>query len=157
MPYRCNSNDLPASWKAKNIIFYAQGLKIYGVLPYLLHRRLKAEFYSNYGVPAGTFRGGGIIAPAVESNYTFVPYNQSPELIKALYEWLMKGKMGLYWAIAVEFEQNIRCSTAFSSRSPEVWSPACNDEGWQEGFSQAMQGLPPNAIQNLLEGRSDVG
>jgi hypothetical protein len=159
MPFRCDfSQDVPNQSKPKRIIFYAQGLKIYGLLPHILNRRLKAEFYSNYFVQSsGAFRGAGMIAPAVEFNYTVIPYTQKPEHAKTLFEWLYEGK-GFEWAIAApqDFNLNIRHSTAFSDRHPEVWVPAQNAEGWSEGFTKAMQGLPAVAIQKLLGG-TDVG
>jgi hypothetical protein len=159
MAFRCDPpQDLPTVWKPKRIIFYAQGLKIYGVLPYLLNRRLKGEFYSNHFVQgSGAFRGMGMIAPAYECNYTVIPHTQKPEHAKALLEWLSQDA-GIEWAIASpqDFNLNIRCSTAFSDRHPEVWVPVENDQGWSEGFTQAMQGLPAAAVQKLLGG-ADVG
>lgn len=157
MAFRCDpSQDIPASWKPKRIIFYAQGLKIYGVLPYLLNRRLKGEFYSNFYVQSsGAFRGHGMIAPAYESNYTVVPYTQKAEYAKALLEWLSQDA-GFEWAIARNFHDDLRQGTAFSDRNPEVWAPAEKGAGWNDGFSQAMQGLPAALIQELLGG-ADVG
>jgi hypothetical protein len=159
MAFRCDPpQDLPQVWKSKRIIFYAQGLKIYGVLPYILNRRLKGEFYSNYFVQdGGAFRGCGMIAPAYESNYTLVPYTQKPEYAKALLEWLSEDA-GFEWAIASErdFNNDLRHGTAFSHRDPETWVPAQNEQGWNEGFSKAMQGLPAGEILGLLGG-SDVG
>jgi hypothetical protein len=159
MSFRCDfSQDVPALWKPKRIIFYSQGLKIYGLLPHILNRRLKGEFYSNYFVQSsGAFRGAGMIAPAQEFNYTYVPYTQKPAHAKALLEWLSEDK-GFEWAIASaqDFNLNIRCSTAFSDRHPEVWVPAENEQGWNEGFTKAMQGLAAAAIQKLL-GETDVG
>jgi hypothetical protein len=153
--YRCNPrHDLPEKWKAKRIIFYGQGLKIYGEMPYLLKRRLKAEFFSNFR-HNGQF---GLIAPAMEMNYSVVPYNQSPEYTAALLEWLF-ADAGFEWAIAMpdEFDLNIRRSTAFSDQLPHVWSPAQNEQGWNEGFAKAMTGIPPAAIQKLLGGDAGVG
>jgi hypothetical protein len=159
MSFRCDfAQDLPEKWKPKRIIFYAQGLKIYGLLPHFLNRRLKGEFYSNNFVQSsGSFRGMGMIAPACEFNYTFIPYTQKPEYAKALLEWLSQDA-GLEWAIASpqDFNLNIRCSTAFSDQYPEVWCPAQNEQGWSKGFTQAMQGLPAAVIQKLLGG-ADVG
>jgi hypothetical protein len=159
MAFRCDPpQDLPTVWKLKRIIFYAQGLKIYGVLPYLLNRRLKGEFYSNYYVnSSGAFRGSGMIAPAMEFNYTVIPYTQKPEHSKALLEWLSEDA-GFEWAIASErdFHKDLRHGNAFSDRHPEVWVPVENDQGWSEGFTQAMQGLPAAAVQKLLGG-ADVG
>jgi hypothetical protein len=159
MSFRCDfSQDIPTKGKLKRIIFYARELKIYGLLPHILNRRLKGEFYSNsYVHSSGAFRGTGMIAPAYESNYTVVPYTQKPEQSKALHEWLMQDA-GFEWAIASaqDFYADLRHGTAFSDRDPEVWVPAENKEGWSEGFSKVMQGLPDTAIQKLLGG-ADVG
>ncbi len=159
MAFRCDfSQDLPAPWKVKRIIFYSQGLKVYGELPYILKRKLQAEFYSNFFVQSsGAFRGHGMIVPAYESNYTVVPYTQKPEHTKALLSWLSEDK-GFEWAIASkrDFNKDLRDGTAFTSRNPEVWVPAQNEQGWNEGFTKAMQGLPAAAIQKMLGG-TDVG
>ena len=64
--------DLPQPWKEKRIIFYAQGVKIYGQIPYILQRRLQAEFYSN-NLP---WLGVRLIGPTFESNYTLVRYHR---------------------------------------------------------------------------------
>jgi hypothetical protein len=159
MAFRCDfSQDVPEKWKPKRIIFYKQGLKIYGLLPHILNRRLKGEFFSNYSVhSSGAFRGHGMIAPAYESNYTLVHYTQKPEYAKALLEWLSQDA-GFEWAIASpqDFNTDLREGTAFSNRNPEVWVPAQNEQGWSEGFTKAMQGLPAGVIQRLLGG-ADVG
>lgn len=159
MAFRCDpSQDLPQACNPKRIIFYDQGLKIYGVLPYLLNRRLKGEFYSNYYVhSSGAFCGHGMIAPAYEFNYTLVPYTQKPEHSKALLEWLWQDA-SFEWAIASpqDFNNDLRKGPAFSNRNPEVWVPAENKQGWGEGFTKAMQGLPAGVIQRLLGG-ADVG
>jgi hypothetical protein len=159
MAFRCDPpQDLPQAWKPKRIIFYDQGLKVYGVLPYFLNRRLEGEFYSNcYVHSSGAFRGHGMIAPAYESNYTLVPYTQKQEYAKALLEWLSQDT-GFEWAIASprDFNIDLRHGTAFTQRNPEVWVPAQNEQGWSEGFTKAMQGLPAGAIQQLL-GCADVG
>jgi hypothetical protein len=159
MAFRCDPpQDLHQVWKSKRIIFYAQGLKIYGVLPYILNRRLKGKFYSNYYVhSSGAFRGHGMIAPAYELNYTVVPYTQKPDYAKALLEWLWQDA-GFEWAIASprDFRNELRHGTAFSSRDPEIWVPAQNETGWSEGFEKAMQGLPAGVINKLLGG-TDVG
>lgn len=160
MPFRCNpSEDLPSATKTKRIIFYGKGLKIYGTLPYLLSRRLKAEFYSNNFVQSGgAFRGMGLIAPAYEANYTVVPYTQRPQHASALLNWLLSDA-GFEWAIAVpgEFDKEIRCTTAFSSQDPEVWVPDPEGEAWREGFLKAMHEGSLSAIQNLFAGEADVG
>lgn len=99
--YADPSRDLPVPWQAKRVIFYRQGLKIYGCLPHILARRVDAEFISNNGA----FMGGRIIAPTSEDNYTLVRYRRAngrshrPEAIQALLTWLYSDK-GFEWSIA---------------------------------------------------------
>ena len=129
--------DLPAPWKEKAIIFYAQGLKVYGQIPYLLQRRLQAEFYSNN---APIF-GARIVAPSWERNYTVIPYRHKDgnphvqKAIKALLDWLYADK-GFVWAIAMDFHDNIKCWNAWRPK-PETWAPA--------------EKMPPQLLQ-LLSG-----
>lgn len=100
--------DLPASWKQKRIIFYAQGLKIYGQIPYILQRRLQAKFISN----SMGFMGGQISAPTLESNYTLIRYRRedgqphSEVAIKALLDWLYDDK-GFEWGVAKNFYERL--------------------------------------------------
>lgn len=118
--------DLPSPIKPKRVIFYAQGLKIYGQIPYILARRLGAKFYSNNMPILGS---GRIIAPSGEPNYTVVPYRRedgqlhSEKTMKALLEWLKAGK-GFEWAVAdeAEFFNNICTWTAWN-RPPKTWVP----------------------------------
>lgn len=123
--YADSRYDLPAPWKQKSIIFYAQGLKIYGQIPYLLQKRLQAVFYSN-NAPA--FFGGRIIAPTMENNYTVIPYRRqdskfhSLAVIQSLLDWLYKDK-GFRWGIAVNFHDNI-CEWNAWKESPETFVPA---------------------------------
>lgn len=113
--------DLPAPWKAKAIIFYAQGLKVYGQIPYILQQRLQAEFYSNN---AGLW-GGRLCAPSFERNYTVVPYRRKDgnphrqEIIKALLDWLYADK-GFEWAIAKDFHRKIDLPN-FYNWPPDIW------------------------------------
>lgn len=92
--YADPSSDLPAAWKQKRVVIYAQGLKIYGQIPYILQRRLKAEFYSNHSVGHSL----SIIAPTMESNYTVVQWKRgdgnchSPKILESLIDWLYEGK-----------------------------------------------------------------
>ena len=67
--------DIPSSSKVKNIIFYPDGLKIYGLLPYLLSRKLSSRFSSSF-------------IQCAENNFTLVSYNQKPEHVQALVDWL---------------------------------------------------------------------
>lgn len=106
--YADPKNDLPQPWKQKRIIFYAQGLKIYGQIPYILQRRLQAEFYSNNA----SFMGARLIAPTMENNYTLVHYRRadgqrhSDTILEALLDWLYNDK-GFKWAIAKDFFKRI--------------------------------------------------
>ena len=133
--------DLPAPWKEKGIIFYAQGLKVYGQIPYLLQRRLQAEFFSNN---APIF-GARIVAPTREHNYTVIPYRRedgnphSRKAIKALLDWLYSDK-GFVWAIAKDFGDNIKTWNAWRSK-PETWAPA--------------EEMPPQLLR-LLSGENDA-
>ena len=145
------NNDLPAAWKPKRIIFYAQGLKIYGLIPHILNRRLKGEFISNHYVhSSGVFRGAGMLAPTGEANYTVIPYCQKPEHAQMLLDWLYEDK-GFEWAIASaqDWNENLREWNAYKE-PPSVWVPASNDQGWREGFRQALAG--DQAAMKLLGG-----
>lgn len=110
MTYYANSSqDLPRPWKQKRIIFYAQGLKVYGQIPYILQRRLQGEFYSNNA----PFMGCRIIAPTMEQNYTLVRYRRPNDskchndiALEALLDWLYTDK-GFEWAIAKDFYKRI--------------------------------------------------
>lgn len=110
MTYYANpTKDLPQPWKQKRIIFYAQGLKIYGQIPYILQRRLQGEFYSN-NVPV---LGCRLIGPTMEDNYTLVRYRRPKDgkrhgdaALEALLDWLYADK-GFEWAIAKDFFRRI--------------------------------------------------
>lgn len=122
MAYWANpQTDLPKAWKQKRIIFYAQGLKIYGQIPYLLQRRLQAEFYSNNA----PFGGARLLAPSFEQNYTVISYRRkggdphSQEAVEALLNWLYADK-GFEWAIAKKFNKRIDLAN-FWNWLPEVW------------------------------------
>jgi len=117
MTYYCEpAQDLPAAWKPKRIIFYRQGIKIYGAIPYLLQRRLHAEFISNN---VGSIRGARIIAPTGEANYTLVRYHRengrphSEPALQALLDWLYADK-GFEWSIA----------------APEHWRDRLDQPNW---------------------------
>ena len=140
--YRANlAIDLPHKWKAKRIIFYQKGLKIYGLIPHLLNRRLKGEFISNHLVISqGAFRGAGFLAPSGEDNYTVIPYAQKPEHAEMLLSWLYDGS-GFEWAIAgpENWQDNIQEWNAYR-RCPSTWVPANNEQGWRAGFQKALEG-----------------
>lgn len=140
MPFYADpQEDLPQPWKRKRIVFYAVGMKIYGQIPYILQRRLGAEFYSNNA----PFLGGRLIAPTLERNYTVVPYHRddgtrhNDEILESLMGWLIEGE-GFEWAIAGprDFNKEIRRWNAWES-PPDTWIPGekCND-----AISAAMLG-----------------
>ena len=137
MMYADPHNDLPASWRQKRVIFYQQGLKIYGQIPYLLQRRLQATFVSN----VVSTRMSVIAAPTGEDNYTLVPYRRSDgtshrlENIEALMDWLY-GDSGFEWSIAVpgEYERRDLLTANWFNRPPETWLPA-------EGYRTLLSGL----------------
>jgi hypothetical protein len=158
MSFKCNfSEDIPDKSKQKRIIFYQQGFKIYGLLPYILNRKLKGEFYSNHFThDSGAFRGMGVIAPAYELNYTVVPYSQDSVKAKLLIDWLLDGS-GFEWAIALDFHADIKQGTAFTNKNPDIWAPGKHDGGWSDGFPVAMKGLLETELQKLLIGDTDVG
>ena len=112
------------SSEVKRIVFYQAGLKVYGMLPYILLRRLKGQFISNYWVHTdGTFSGAGVIAPTNESNYTAIPYQQSAENAQRLWHWLHDGH-GFEYAIAsaADFEHDIWQANV-GQFPPQVWVP----------------------------------
>lgn len=149
MGYRADfSQDLPADWEPKRIIFYAQGLKVYGLLPHLLSRRLKGEFISNVAMLSGWARGAAIAAPTGENNYTVIPYAQKPEHAAMLLDWLY-AEAGFEWAIAASenWHDSIREWNAYK-QPPSTWVPASNEQGWREGFQKAIEG-DRSAIQLL--------
>jgi hypothetical protein len=109
MAYFANpQEDLPQPWKRKRILFYAQGLKVYGQIPYILQRRLQAEFISNNA----PFMGARLIAPTAEQNYTLVRYyredgrRHSEATLEALLDWLYADK-GFEWGIAKNFFERL--------------------------------------------------
>lgn len=130
MAYYANPRaDLPASWKTKRLVFYAMGLKVYGQMPYILQRKLRARFISNHFGGAG----GEVWWPAAESNYTLVSYRRpdgsphSAEVLMTFFDWLYADK-GFEFAIAGEksFYQDIR-SIAIYEWPPDL-RPATPDD-----------------------------
>jgi hypothetical protein len=116
--------DLPQPWKRKRIIFYRQGLKIYGQIPYILQRRLHGEFYSN-NIPV---LGGRMIGPTMEDNYTLVRYRRPKDgqrhndvALEGLLDWLYADE-GFEWAIAKDFHRRIDLANLFNW-PPEVFAP----------------------------------
>lgn len=92
--YADPSKDLPVPWKSKRIVIYAQGLKIYGQIPYILQRRLQAQFISN----SMSCLGSRIVAPSGEDNYTIIPWRRvdgeqhTITAMDALLDWLYTDK-----------------------------------------------------------------
>lgn len=119
-------NDLPADWKPKRAIFYAQGLKVYGQIPYVLQRRLQAQFISN----EFRFLGGRVRVPTAERNYTIIPFHRddgerhSAEALDALLAWLEAGA-GYEWAIAAgrEFGRSDLYAANALNEPPKTWTP----------------------------------
>jgi len=115
--------DLPAPWKAKRIVFYARGLKVYGQIPYILQRRLQAKFYSN----DMSLFGGRIVGPTREHNYTVISYRledgspHSAATLEALIDWLYSDK-GFEFGIAdpENFEDQIAMVNWFNSNPHTV-------------------------------------
>lgn len=97
--------DLPSEKKYKEIIFYPKHLKIYGILPYLLNRKVSGRFCST-------------ISRCAEPNFTVITYNQSPEVVRELFEWLSEG-VGFNWSIA-SYGEKIRFDPY---KKPETHKP----------------------------------
>lgn len=127
--YFATQEDQPQPWKRKRLIFYQSGIKVYGQIPYILQRRLQAEFISN----ESSFLGGRIVGPTAEKNYTFVPFRrgdgseQSPEAVQALLDWLL-ADAGCEYAIAEdgEFERRDLTLVNWFQAPPETWVPGDN-------------------------------
>ncbi len=119
------ADDIPSPYKPKLAVVYAQGLKIYGAIPYLLTKRLQARFISR---EIGGFLGGRIIGPASEPNYTIVPWRRedgalhTPEALQALMRWLESGK-GYVWVIAGPENFNDRLDTPWGRHLPKAFQP----------------------------------
>jgi len=130
--YADPANDLPSPFKPKRCIFYTQGLKVYGQIPYILQRQLQAEFFSNNA----PFMGGRLVGPTAEPNYTVIPYQRrdgqahSQGAIAGLIKWLLEGK-GFEWAVAADFEREI-CGWNVGQSESRTWIPAVTDDGQAE-------------------------
>lgn len=145
--YADPANDLPARWKRKRVVFYRAGLKIYGQIPYILQRKLYAEFISN-NAPGLFGLGGRIIAHSAEANYTIVRYQRpdgqphSDSTQAALLAWLW-AEAGVEWAIA---------------RPPEFFDPLDDGPNWFQVPPQTwVPGTADNqpALQHLLAGETN--
>lgn len=147
MPYYADfEHDLPNAYKLKRIIFYRQGLKVYGLIPYILARKLHAQFFSG-SISWGNVR---VSMGSYEHNWTAIPYEQSPDKVGLLLDWLYQDK-GFEVAIASREDWN---DSIFSSNvfrvPPHVWCPI--NEGGQEGFLQIVRGteFQRNEVIKLL-------
>lgn len=145
MSYRADlAHDTPSVTKKKRIIFYRGGLKIYGLLPYILQKKLKAQFFSNTPV------GGGVmmLLPSHEDNWTAVPYDQSPERLQSLLDWLYSDA-GFEVALASResWEDDI-FSANIMNHPPSVWFPLGQDT--HKGFLQIQAGMTRFDIAGLL-------
>jgi len=118
--YADMNNDLPSPYHPKRAIFYRQGLKVYGLLPYILQRKLKAQFFSGV-VSWGP--GVRIMVGSWEPNWTAIPYQQAPEKVQALLDWLY-SEQGFEVAIASsdDWDDDI-FSSNFMRHPPQVWYP----------------------------------
>jgi hypothetical protein len=150
--------DLPAPWKEKRVVIYRQGLKIYGQIPYILQRRLQAEFFSNNA----PFMGSRLLAPTGEDNYTLVPWRSkdgrthSQEAVRALLDWLYADK-GFTWAVAAapEFYERQDEWNAWKE-PPRTWVPA--QESHYPAFTRlltAPEFETPDDIENRIGDHHD--
>jgi hypothetical protein len=143
--------DIISKNNPKRIVLYAKGLKIYGVLPYILARKLKAEFFSNnLGV-----LGAKLIAPTQEDNYTIVPYAQSPASSQKLLDWLYSDA-GFLWAIASsEYWDEEIAKPNICNKFPEVWLPYENQE--KQTFLAVFSANNSDAAKLLLSTNASMG
>lgn len=144
------SNDLPVPYKRKRVIFYQQGLKVYGLLPYLLQKKLKAQFFSG-SISWGNVR---ISAGSFEDNWTAIPYQQSSTNLIFLLDWLYSDS-GFEVALASkeDWEDNIFLGNIFHM-PPHTWYPL--GEEVRQGFLQITEHPTRKGIIGLLalpEGR----
>ena len=147
MSYYANlRDDLPSPHQRKRIIFYAAGLKVYGLLPHLLNRRLHGEFRSS----TTSFLGGKILWPTQERNWTVIPYGQSPENVARLLIWLQSG-VGFEWGIAGpdEWDEDILLPNVLRV-PPAVWHPDGGGAA-QEGFTRVLA-LPAGQLRGTVLG-----
>jgi hypothetical protein len=146
MPYYANmEEDQPSAHKRKRIVFYRRGLKIYSLLPYILQRRLHAQFFSS------TITGSGvrISAGSFEANWTAISYqNQSPEAVEALMDWLFSGA-GFKAAIASEenWDDDI-FSGNFFNYPPDVWHPVGAEA--RPGYITILKRLPATGRDEIV-------
>lgn len=136
--------DLPDPHKRKRVIFYRQGLKVYGLLPYLLQRRLKAQFFSG-SMSWGRVR---ISMGSLESNWTAIPYTQTAESLSALLDWLYSDA-GFEAAIAsrAEFDDDIFSANVYRE-PPKTWYPL-GDQA-RVGFLRIHAGMQRSEVAGLL-------
>lgn len=145
MPYYADLNaDVPAPYKPKKVVFYRQGLKIYGLLPYRLQRLLKAQFFSN-SMSWGRVRISG---GTFEANWTAIPYQQSQENMSTLLDWLY-SEAGFQVALASPAHWNDDIFSPNVARMPpETWYPAGPEA--RPGFMNALDQPDRSAFLKLL-------
>jgi hypothetical protein len=85
------SIDLPHPRTAKRTVWYAGCLKIYGLIPWILTRRLQETIVDDTG---------GISEPC----YTLVAYQQPAPAVDALLSWLT-ADAGFVWTVTRGFFQ----------------------------------------------------
>lgn len=138
MTYFANlQEDLPSAWHRKRVIFYQQGIKIYGLLPYLLQRKLKAQFFSgSFSVGGNGFPRMRLSTGSFEANWTAISYQQSRENISALLDWLYSEK-GFKVAIAsAENWHDDIFSANMWRMPPHTWYPVGTEA--REGFLKVI-------------------
>ena len=147
------AEDTPSASKTKRVLFYAAGLKIYGLLPHFLNRRVGGQFISH------EYAGSMVImtCPTFEQNYTIVHYIQRPAAAQGLLEWLY-ADAGFQWAIALDFFATDLLHINWMRYPPGVWH---SHKGIvRPGFSKVLQGLSeevsPISILKALEVQSVV-
>ena len=117
--------DIPTPYRAKLVVIYARGLKIYGQIPYLLAKRLEAQFISNEISIAG---GGSIWGGTAEPNWTVVPSRRddgqphTPETLQALIDWLQADK-GFVATVATPEYYYDRLDSNWGRQAPRVFQP----------------------------------
>lgn len=146
--YADMSIDQPTEYKTKRAIFYQQGLKVYGLLPYILQRKLHAQFFSN-STSWGRVR---ISTGSLELNWTAIPYQQSLENVNALLDWLYADK-GFEVALAnPERWQDTIFAGNFGNMPPQTWYPIGKET--RSGYMRVIGGnqLGRESIVALLAG-----
>ncbi len=132
MTYFANpANDLPVAWKPRRVIIYAQGLKVYGLMPYILARRLQAKFVSNdFSVLGGMSR---VAAPTMDDNYTLISWLRTDgtphgtAVIDALLDWLYADAGFQIGVATLDFFYDRLDEPNIFKSAPRTFIPAIND------------------------------